>query len=262
MPTSKALEAWFEEPGFSGSMKKALRAERYVSGLGGGLLAAFGLSRRSLGGALLAATGAALVVRGIAGLRETKRGRLLWIRRAEGARVHGAVTILKDPGELYERCKSPEEISRLMKHVQSIRSAEGGDYKILARLPIGRHVEWGAHLQWHDDERRITWGTKEGTNVRHLGSLVFSPAPQDRGTELRVILDYEPTPRGVGIPVPPLVGGEITSRLSEDLRRYKQILECGEVATTRGQSSGRMTARGRRAGRPASRREIPVRQPT
>ncbi|MFW5878234.1 MAG: hypothetical protein ACOCVR_00310, partial [Myxococcota bacterium] len=174
MPTSKALEAWFEEPGFSRSMKKALRAERYVSGLGGGLLAAFGLSRRSLGGALLAATGAALVVRGVAGLRETKKGRLLWIRRAEGARVHGAVTILKDPGELYERCRSPDEISRLMRQVQSIRHVENGDHKIAARLPRGGQVEWDAHLQWNDDERRITWGTKEGTSVRHLGSLVFS----------------------------------------------------------------------------------------
>jgi uncharacterized membrane protein len=65
------------------------------------------------------------------------------------------------------------------------------------------------------------------------------PAPGDRGTEVHVRLDYKPPGGKAGAMVAKLFGDEPGQQVGDDLRRLKQMLEAGEVATTAGQPSGR-----------------------
>ena len=69
--------------------------------------------------------------------------------------------------------------------------------------------------------------------------MEFRPAPGGRGTEVRVALTYKPPAGMAGAVVAKLFGEEPTQQVQDELRRFKQLVEAGEIATTDGQSSSR-----------------------
>ena len=64
------------------------------------------------------------------------------------------------------------------------------------------------------------------------------PAPEGRGTEVSVTLDYIPPAGKVGWAIAKLFGKDPAAEVREDLRRFKSFLEAGEVPTIQGQSHG------------------------
>jgi uncharacterized membrane protein len=62
---------------------------------------------------------------------------------------------------------------------------------------------------------------------------------------LRVVLKYDPPAGVVGAAVAKLFGEEPEQQIEEDLRRFKSMMETGEVPTTEGQPSGRGAGAGR-----------------
>ena len=56
---------------------------------------------------------------------------------------------------------------------------------------------------------------------------------------MRVELKDDPPAGKVGSAIASLFGASPAHQIHEDLRRFKQILEAGEIPTTKGQSSGR-----------------------
>jgi hypothetical protein len=63
----------------------------------------------------------------------------------------------------------------------------------------------------------------------------FRHAPGGRGTEVRVEMEY--TPRGVlGTVLAKVLGGDPTGQVRQDLRRFKQLVETGEVLLSEGPS--------------------------
>ena len=61
----------------------------------------------------------------------------------------------------------------------------------------------------------------------------FKPATGGRGTEVRVRLQYDPPAGKVGATVAWLLGHEPSQTIREDLRRFKQLMETGEIADDR-----------------------------
>ena len=68
-----------------------------------------------------------------------------------------------------------------------------------------------------------------GTDVPNRGVVRFVPAPADRGTEVHVELEYDPPAGRLGATVAKLFGEEPSIQVAADLRRFKQVLETGEV---------------------------------
>jgi uncharacterized membrane protein len=60
----------------------------------------------------------------------------------------------------------------------------------------------------------------------------------DRGTEVRVVLEYIPPAGQIGFVVAKLFGEEPQQQVSEDLYRFKQLMETGEITSTEGQPLG------------------------
>ena len=60
-------------------------------------------------------------------------------------------------------------------------------------------------------------------------SVHFSPSADGTGTEVRVVLSYEPPAGKVGVAVVKLLGEEPSKQVADDLRRLKQVLDSGEV---------------------------------
>jgi len=227
------------------------QAERIASAIGGGLLAAIGLKKRTPAGIALAVLGGDLLRRGITGhcyayealgIRTTEKGQgaeTTSVPYELGVRVDKAITIARPPQEVYTFWHDLNNLSRFMTNVESVTQLEGGRSHWVVRGPANRRIEWDAIIHNEEEGRMISWRTLEGAAVDHAGSVWFKEAPAGRGTEVKVELQYNPPAGMLGAAIAMLWGKEPGQQIAEDLHRLKQILEAGEIPTTEGQPRGK-----------------------
>jgi uncharacterized membrane protein len=226
--------------------------ERWVSTLGGGALAGYGLTRGTLGGLALAALGGSLVYRGLSGhcmcyqalgiSTAEPQGPATSVRAGHGVKVEKAITIDKPPEELYRFWRNFENLPRVMTHLRSVQGKEGNRSHWVAKAPLGMSIEWDAEIHNEKPNELIAWRSLEGSEVDTAGSVHFTRAPGGRGTEIHVTLKYDPPTGKIGAAVAKLFGQEPGQQIQEDLRRFKQVMEAGEIPTTEGQPTGRCRA--------------------
>jgi uncharacterized membrane protein len=84
----------------------------------------------------------------------------------------------------------------------------------------------------------IGWRSLPGSDIDAAGSVHFTKAPGDRGTEVKVELQYLPPGGVVSALIAKLFGEEPEQQVREDLRHLKEILEAGEIPTVEGQPQG------------------------
>jgi uncharacterized membrane protein len=227
------------------------QAERIVSAIGGGLLAAAGLKRRSPAGIALALIGGDLLRRGITGhsyayqalgIRTKGKGQgaaTTSVPYELGVRVDKSITITRPPHEVFAFWRDLSNLPRFMKNVESVTDLGEGRSHWVVRGPTGRRIEWDAVINNEEEGRMIAWRTIGCSTVQHAGSVWFREAPAGRGTEVKVELQYNPPAGMIGAAVAQLWGKDPDRQIQEDLRRLKQTLEAGEVPTTAGQPRGR-----------------------
>jgi uncharacterized membrane protein len=229
--------------------------ERWASAIGGGALAVYGvtrlLTRGSVGGAVLALVGGSLVYRGTTGhcnLYEAAgintsgtetRNPVVSVSADRGIRVEKSITINKSPEELYRFWRNFENLPRFMNHLESVQTTGEGRSHWVAKAPAGSTVEWDAEVYNEKEGELIAWRSLDGADVDNAGSVRFEPAINGRGTTVRVTLRYDPPGGALGAAVARLFGENPEQQVEEDLRRFKQVMETGEVTTTEGQPSGR-----------------------
>jgi uncharacterized membrane protein len=224
--------------------------ERWGSALAGGALAIYGLTRRTWGGVVLALVGGTLIHRGSTGhcymydavgvnTAEGTDNPLVSVPAGKGIKVEKSVTVNKSPEELYRFWRNFENLPRFMNHLESVKDTGGDRSHWVAKAPAGKTVEWDAEIYNEKENELIAWRSLEGADVDNAGSVRFEPATGGRGTIVRVTLKYDPPGGPLGALVAKLFGEEPSQQIEEDLRRFKQVMETGETATTEGQSSGR-----------------------
>jgi uncharacterized membrane protein len=220
--------------------------EHWTLALSGTLLTVYGVRRRSLAGALVAAGGGALIYRAatenrrvseLAGIRRsasTKRA----LSGSGGINVEESVTINRPPIELYTLWRDLEQLPSFMPHLVSVRQIDSRRSHWVAKVPAGRTVEWHADIINDIPSELIAWRTLAGSDVVSAGSVHFKAAPGGRGTEVRVRLQYDLPGGKLGAMAAWMFGDEPSQTILEDLRRLKQLMEAGEAPTTVGQPRG------------------------
>ena len=218
--------------------------ERLACAIAGGALAVYGLRRRSISGLGITLAGAALLHRGAAGHCNTYQ--LLGISTAKGTthdanvardvHVEKSIIIDKSPEELYSFWRQFENLPRFMDHLESVNSVGFNRWHWVAKGPVGTRPEWDAEIYNEKPNELIAWRSLDG-NVTNAGSVHFEPAPGERGTQVRVVLNYNAPGGKVSALLAKLFGQEPGQMIEEDLRRLKQIFETGEIATIEGQPS-------------------------
>jgi uncharacterized membrane protein len=216
-------------------------AERWGSMAGGAALAVYGLSRRRPGGYLLAAFGGWLFQRGMSGYCQTYE--LLGINTAgtgsdtraalggaKGVIVEESVTINRAPDELYRFWRQLENLPRFMRHLESVERVTDTLSRWRAKGPGGIDVEWNAEIHNEVPNKLIGWRSIEGSDVVSAGSVHFDDRGPGRGTRLRVRLQYSPPGGKAGAALAKLAGRDAASEIREDLERFKQQVEAGEVS--------------------------------
>lgn len=142
--------------------------------------------------------------------------------------VRHAVTVNRPIEEVYAFWHNFSNFPRYMGHVESVTVA-GKRSHWVAKAPGGMRVEWDAEIVEEVENERISWRSLERSDVQHSGSVRFVRAPGARGTEVRVELMYTPPAGTVGRAIAKLFGEEPEQQIRDDLRRFKQLVETGEI---------------------------------
>ena len=119
-----------------------------------------------------------------------------------------------------------------MWHLEQVEWTGEGRTRWTAKAPLGTTVTWDAELTEDVRGEVIAWRSLPGADVDNTGSVRFTPAPAGRGTEVRVHLRYSLPGGRAGALVARLLGEEPHQQVEDDLRRFKQVLETGEVVRT------------------------------
>lgn len=227
--------------------------ERLASLVGGGLLAWTGWRRGGLIGAGLAAAGGGLIFRGLSGhcsgyaalgaSTAPHHNPVASVPAGHGVKVVEAIAINRPAEQLYELWRDLEGLPRFMSHLISVK-ADGIRSRWTAHGPARTAVEWDAEIINQEPGRLIAWRSLTGSQVRTAGSVHFRPLPADHGTEVHIILKYDPPAGALGSWLAWLFGADPEGQIREDLRRFKQLAEAGEIATSRGRpAAGRALRR-------------------
>jgi len=223
-------------------------AERILSTIGGGALAVYGLTRGTLSGLCLAALGGCCVYRGLAGHCDMygalgvstadKEGPYTSVPAGSGVKVEQTVTINRPAEDLYRYWRNFENLPQFMRHLKSV-TVNGNRSHWVAKAPLGMSVEWDAEVYTDRRGEVISWRSLDGSEVDTAGSVHFTPAPGGRGTEVRVVLKYDPPAGKVGAAVANWLGEAPEQQIAEDLASFKRLMEAGGTPATRGQPAAR-----------------------
>ncbi len=216
--------------------------ERWASLIGGGALVLMGLRQASLRGVLTALAGGGLIYQGA-----SKHSTIQQAQEAIGLnkpiKVEKTVTINKPAEELYRYWHNFENLPSFMKHLKSVKvyNEKPGARRShwIANAPLGNSVEWDADILEDRENELISWASVEGADIENSGFVRFQPAPANRGTEVKVVLEYNPPGGTLAAIFAKLFGEEPEQQIGDELRRFKMLMETGEIATTEGQPSGK-----------------------
>jgi len=141
-----------------------------------------------------------------------------------------SVTINRPAAELYGFWRNPANLATFMDNIESIEMLDDVRSRWTVKAPAGREVSWESVITHEVDGREITWQSAPDADVANGGRIEFLDAGA-RGTVVRATIAYEPPLGGVGKLVARLFQREPRLQTRRDLRRFKQLMETGEIAT-------------------------------
>ena len=154
--------------------------------------------------------------------------------------VEKTVTIDRPASELYNYWRDFGNLPSFMQHIKTITSKDesGNVTHWVANAPLDLNVEWDAEIIKDEPNRLIAWNALENADIDNCGMVRFQPATGDRGTQVKVVLEYQPPGGALTHAIAKLFGESPQEQIGDELNRFKQLMETGEIATTEGQPQG------------------------
>jgi uncharacterized membrane protein len=218
--------------------------ERLLSVFAGSALLFYGLTQRTARGLGMALAGGGLVARGASGHSELYSA--LGVNTAseeerspakQAVKVTKTVTVDAPAGDLYRFWRNFENLPRFMRHLQAVQVIDERRSHWVTKGPAGMTVAWDAEIINEVENEHIAWQSTEPADLYNAGSVHFHPVTH-RGTEVRVVIRYTPPAGALGVAFAKLFGEAPSQQVAEDLRRFKSLIEAGEIPTTAGQPVG------------------------
>lgn len=203
-----------------------------------GAAARLASSQRRRLAVVAAAVAGATVLDVLAGVKQRQQQMIEQGPERSMLHVEKSITINRSAEECYRFWHDFENFPNFMTHLEAVQITGENRIHWKAKGPAGAHVEWDAELIADEPGQYLAWHSLDGSDVDHAGSVRFERAPGGRGTIVRVALRYSPPGGAAGALIARLFGEAPEQQIDEDLRRFKWLIETGEVPTTVGQPSG------------------------
>lgn len=201
--------------------------------LGAGALIAYGITRRSKAGTAIASVGGVLAY---SALKQAS---------SEPNQAKATFLVNATPEQCYSLWRNFEVLPRFMAHLKSVRATGGNLSEWVAFGPMQREICWTAETRENQPDRRIAWASLPDSDIETSGSVEFRQDPQGRGTFVTADVRYSSPGGALGSAFATMMGKNPEFMVREDLRRFKALVEAGEVPTTLGQTHGPRGAHGR-----------------
>jgi uncharacterized membrane protein len=157
-------------------------------------------------------------------------------REDRAVRIERVITINRSVHDVYQFWRRFENFPKFMRHLESVEMIDARRSRWRAKAPAGMTVTWEAETIEDREDEWIAWRSSPGSTIENSGSVRFSAAPGARGTEVRVQLQYNPPAGSLGRGIAWLFGEEPDQQIYEDLHRFKQLMETGEIPLSDGPS--------------------------
>ena len=149
--------------------------------------------------------------------------------------VKDQITVNAPIERVYAFWRNLENLPQFMSHLESVQTIGEGRSHWRAR-GAGISVAWDAETIQDLENEMISWRSLEGAEITNSGTVEFRRAPGARGTEVHVDLQYSPPAGALGRSIAWLFGQAPEQQMYTDLRRFKQLMETGEITLSDGPS--------------------------
>lgn len=204
--------------------------------MGGAMLLPL-LWKRSALTLAMGASGGYIAARGAQGASPLEWGGL----RHGRERVTRAVTIQASPEKVYAEWRKLDEMPRYFPILQEVRELDPQHSRWRMRVG-GRTLEWEMEITEEHPGERVAWRSAPGSAVQEHGWVRLRKAPDERGTILEMTMQMAIPGAGALWSLLTPMGMHPEQIMREGLRRFKQWVETGEIATIEGQPHGARSA--------------------
>ncbi|MCA1197814.1 SRPBCC family protein [Sphingomonas sp. R647] len=145
--------------------------------------------------------------------------------------VGRTVTINRPRAELFAYWRDLTNLPTFMENVERIEILDDTRSRWVVKAPAGKTVEWTSIITEEHDGECIAWASEDGADVPNSGRIDFRDAQGDRGTIVTATILYDPPAGIIGKVIAKMFQREPAIQARRDLRRFKQLMETGEIAT-------------------------------
>lgn len=145
------------------------------------------------------------------------------------ALVGRTVTVGKPASELYAFWRAFERFPEFMDNVREIRRLDDKRSEWTIEAPAGATVKVVTRIAEDIPGKTIAWVSEPDSQIETEGRVEFAEAPPGRGTYVRLLIRYTPPAGGLGRMIAKVMQREPQVQARRDLRRFKQLMETGEV---------------------------------
>lgn len=210
-------------------------AENWLAIGAGAVLLLVGASRRSAAGLCLAVASTPLLYRGVVGrwpdvlnYAQPDSTRTAF-SGGRGVHVRESIRLEVPIADVYRFWRRLENLPQFMTHLDRVAEGTDGRSHWSVSGPAGLAVEWDAEIINEIENKVLAWRSLPGSDVVTAGSVNFDVVRGGRSTQVSVHLQYAPPAGKAGALVASLCGREPSQTIREDLRRFKELLEAGEI---------------------------------
>ncbi len=145
--------------------------------------------------------------------------------------VGRSVTINRPVGELFAYFRDFTNLPTFMENVERIDILDPTRSHWVVKGPAGKSYEWDSRITDEAENGFIAWASEPGADVANSGRVEFRDAGM-RGTVVTATILYEPPGGTIGKLIAKMFQREPAIQARRDLRRFKQLMETGEIATS------------------------------
>jgi uncharacterized membrane protein len=144
--------------------------------------------------------------------------------------VGKSILINRPRGELFAFWQDFQNLPQFMDNLEKVEVSEGGRSRWTIKAPMGRTVAIEAQTTETVTDQSIGWESTEASEIKTRGRVDFDDAPGGRGTVVTLEIAYDPPGGDLGRAVAKLFAREPNIQARQELKRFKMLMEAGEIA--------------------------------
>jgi uncharacterized membrane protein len=147
----------------------------------------------------------------------------------KGTLIGRSVTVNRPRQEVYAAWRDFTRFPEFMDNVRAVQMIDQRTARWTIEAPAGNTVELVTETTHDVPGERIAWKSNAESDITTAGEVLFFDAPPGRGTVVQLVMTYNPPGGTVGKIIAKLFQREPAIQARRDLRRFKQLVETGEV---------------------------------